>query len=52
VTAQLAAALPGAEVRTFRGAGHVPHTTHPDVYADAITEFVGKHARSAAPRAR
>ena len=44
VIAALAAALPGAEVRTFRGAGHVPHTTHPDVYAEAIAEFVGKNA--------
>jgi pimeloyl-ACP methyl ester carboxylesterase len=46
VVAQLAAALPHAEVSTFRGAGHIPHATHPDVYADAVLAFV---RRSSAP---
>jgi pimeloyl-ACP methyl ester carboxylesterase len=39
VVAKLAAALPHAEVRIFRGAGHIPHATHPDVYADALRAF-------------
>jgi pimeloyl-ACP methyl ester carboxylesterase len=45
VIARLASALPGAEVRTFRGAGHVPHTTHPDAYVENLVEFVRRHAR-------
>jgi pimeloyl-ACP methyl ester carboxylesterase len=44
VVATLAAALPHAELRVFRGAGHVPHATHPEIYADAIVGFVHGHA--------
>jgi pimeloyl-ACP methyl ester carboxylesterase len=43
VVAALAAALPRAEVTTFRGAGHIPHATHPDAYADAVVDFVRRN---------
>ncbi len=41
VIEQLAGALPHAEVRTFAGAGHVPHLTHPADYVRVLTEFCG-----------
>ncbi len=44
VIAQLATALPQAEVRTIAGAGHIPHATHPDVYADLVVRFIREHA--------
>jgi pimeloyl-ACP methyl ester carboxylesterase len=37
---KLSAALPNATRKTFAGAGHVPHFTHPAEYAAAITEFI------------
>jgi pimeloyl-ACP methyl ester carboxylesterase len=37
---RLQAVLPAAERRTFAGAGHVPHMTHPQNYAEAITAFI------------
>jgi len=43
VIAKLAETLPSVEVITLEGAGHVPHTTHPEAYAEAITAFVRKH---------
>ena len=43
VVAKLAQALPHVEVMTIPGAGHIPHATHPDVYAEAIVAFVAKH---------
>lgn len=43
VIAKLAETLPFAEAITFAGAGHVPHTTHPEVYAEALTTFARKH---------
>lgn len=39
VVAKLAKALPRVEVVTFPGAGHIPHLTHPDAYAEAILGF-------------
>jgi pimeloyl-ACP methyl ester carboxylesterase len=39
----VARSIPGAEEMLFPGAGHVPHTTHPNEYVDAITAFVAKH---------
>lgn len=39
----LAAAHPRAEVLTFPGAGHVPHVTHPNEFAEAITSFIEKN---------
>jgi pimeloyl-ACP methyl ester carboxylesterase len=43
VVARLAEALPHAEIVTLPGAGHVPHTTHPDAYVEAIIGFTCKH---------
>ena len=40
VMEQLAAALPRAERFVFRGDGHVPHLSHPEVYVEMITRFV------------
>ena len=37
---KLAAVLPNATRKTFDGAGHIPHVTHPQPYAEAITEFI------------
>lgn len=45
VVGKLAEALPGAELLTFPGAGHIPHTTHPDAYAEAIVDFVRKNSK-------
>jgi pimeloyl-ACP methyl ester carboxylesterase len=39
VLAKLAAALPNAMRKTFAGAGHVPHLTHPAEYLEAIVGF-------------
>ena len=44
VVMRLSGALPDAEVLTLPGAGHVPHTTHPDAYVEAIIEFTHKHS--------
>ncbi len=43
VIARLSAALPSADVRTFEGAGHIPHTTHPKAYFESVTDFVRQH---------
>jgi len=43
VVARLATALPRAQVHTFAGAGHIPHTTHPEAYAESIVAFT-RHA--------
>lgn len=37
---RLAAALPRAQRNTFRGAGHIPHVTHPQDYAATVTAFL------------
>jgi pimeloyl-ACP methyl ester carboxylesterase len=44
VARKLAEAMPQAEVRTFPGAGHIPHVTHPDAYAEAMIAFLRKHS--------
>jgi pimeloyl-ACP methyl ester carboxylesterase len=44
----LAKALPRAEVVRFAGAGHIPHTTHPALYVEAVTAFVRKRVTNAA----
>ena len=44
VIAKLAEAMPHAEVLTFPGAGHIPHVTHPDAYAEALLAFVRKRS--------
>jgi pimeloyl-ACP methyl ester carboxylesterase len=36
----VAAALPRAQHYTFRGAGHVPHLTHPDDFATVVVGFI------------
>ena len=46
VTERLAALIPHADRVTIAGAGHIPHRTHPDLYADIVTGFVTTaHAR-------
>ena len=40
IVARLAGAIDHAEVRTYRGAGHAPHLTHPGDYLDTVTGFV------------
>jgi pimeloyl-ACP methyl ester carboxylesterase len=37
---KLAGVLPNATRTTFEGAGHLPHVTHPQEYAEAIVEFI------------
>ncbi len=39
IVARVAEAITGARQRTFEGAGHVPHQTHPDVFVDVVTSF-------------
>ena len=43
VVAKLVEALPRVEVVTFPGAGHVPHSTHPEAYVEAILAFTRAH---------
>jgi pimeloyl-ACP methyl ester carboxylesterase len=38
---ELARLLPAARVETLDEAGHIPHRTHPDVYAAMLTSFIG-----------
>jgi pimeloyl-ACP methyl ester carboxylesterase len=45
VVAKVADVLPNASVFTFRGAGHIPHATHPDAYIDAIGAFIRNNSR-------
>ncbi|MFK0259244.1 alpha/beta fold hydrolase [Streptomyces sp. NPDC090445] len=40
ITARLSRALPQAQTHTYDGAGHVPHVTHPDEYANRVTTFI------------
>ena len=40
VVDQLAGVLPNAHRVVMDGAGHVPHTTHPDAYVDMLNDFV------------
>ncbi|TMK17635.1 MAG: hypothetical protein E6G68_08490 [Actinobacteria bacterium] len=40
----VAASIPGAEELLFPGAGHVPHTTHPSAYVEAVTAFIRNNA--------
>lgn len=41
IIARLAEAADGVEVATIKGAGHVPHATHPDEYVALIGRFAG-----------
>ena len=36
----VAAAMPGATTRTYVGAGHVPHLSHPEAFVEVVTAFV------------
>jgi pimeloyl-ACP methyl ester carboxylesterase len=40
IVEQLDRALPNARRHVFRGAGHVPHVTHPDDYVVVIRSFI------------
>lgn len=42
VIRRLAASVPGAEVVTMEGAGHIPHMTHPPRYAALLGQFAGR----------
>lgn len=39
VVERIAGLLPQAVTKTFAGAGHVPHLSHPDEYVAAVTSF-------------
>jgi pimeloyl-ACP methyl ester carboxylesterase len=41
---KLHAAIPRAERNTFAGAGHIPHSTHPQDYVAAVTAFIDSAA--------
>lgn len=41
---RIATALPHARRNTFRGAGHVPHLTHPDEFVDVVSGFINSAA--------
>jgi pimeloyl-ACP methyl ester carboxylesterase len=43
----IADAVPRAQRYTFRGAGHVPHVTHPDDYAMVIGAYISGVADAA-----
>jgi pimeloyl-ACP methyl ester carboxylesterase len=45
VLEKLAAVLPNATRKTFEGAGHLPHVSHPQEYAEAIVGFIGDNTR-------
>jgi len=40
VVDRVAAAVPQAKMRTYAGAGHVPHLSHPVEYVRVVTEFI------------
>jgi len=42
IVGRVAEAVPGARVRTFAGAGHVPHRTHPEEWATAVAEWLAR----------
>jgi len=41
-------ALPHAQRKTFRGAGHLPHLTHPDEFVSVVSGFINSAAVPAA----
>lgn len=43
VLVKLAGALPHVETSTFRGAGHLPHVTHPRAFVETTTAFIHRH---------
>ncbi len=42
IVSGLAQLIDGAEVRTYSGAGHAPHVTHPDLYLEEVTGYLGR----------
>jgi pimeloyl-ACP methyl ester carboxylesterase len=40
IVARLAEVLPDVRRHTFPDAGHVPHRTHPEVYASVVGAFL------------
>jgi pimeloyl-ACP methyl ester carboxylesterase len=40
IVAKLGGLIDGAEVRTYPGAGHAPHITHPHDYLAGVTDFL------------
>jgi pimeloyl-ACP methyl ester carboxylesterase len=44
VVERLAGVMTSASVLRIPEAGHVPHVTHPDAYAEGVQEFVRRHA--------
>jgi pimeloyl-ACP methyl ester carboxylesterase len=42
VVERLEKVLEDADIVTFSDAGHIPHVTHPEVYADAVKSFIGR----------
>jgi pimeloyl-ACP methyl ester carboxylesterase len=47
IVEQIADAVPRAQRHVFRGAGHVPHLSHPDDYALVIGSFISGVAGAA-----
>jgi pimeloyl-ACP methyl ester carboxylesterase len=44
VSSRIAAAVPGADVQTFPGTGHVPHVTHPHEFVQMVLAFARRPA--------
>lgn len=42
VVGRVAKAIPQAMMRTYGGAGHVPHLSHPQEYVRVVTQFIGR----------
>ena len=40
IAQRVADAMPNASRHTFKGAGHVPHMSHPDVYIEYVASFI------------
>lgn len=43
VVDRIAAVMPNAARLTYAGAGHVPHLSHPEVYARVVADFAKNH---------
>jgi pimeloyl-ACP methyl ester carboxylesterase len=46
VTSRIAAAIPGADLQTFTGTGHVPQLTHPPEFVQTVLAFARQPAFS------
>lgn len=42
IVAKLATLIDGTELRTYPGAGHAPHITHPHDYVAGVTDFLAR----------